>query len=76
MGSVPNVDLSLKEMPENWAGAARDRAADRLAGYLAGAIHAQPEEADKCRWCEFQGACRVEQPAEMPTLVMIEGAGV
>jgi ATP-dependent helicase/DNAse subunit B len=75
-GSVPNVDLSLKEMPENWAGAARDRAADRLAGYLAGAIHAQPEEADKCRWCEFQGACRVEQPAEMPTLVMIEGAGV
>jgi len=75
-GRVPGTTLIYEEIPENWAEDARQRTAERLAGYLAGAIHAQPEEVDKCRWCDFQGACRVEQAVELPALVMIEGAGV
>ena len=35
---------------------------------LDGEVHAHPEQADECRWCDFANACRVE------TLVGIEKA--
>jgi ATP-dependent helicase/DNAse subunit B len=69
-GKVPGADLDLRPMPENWANDARARTVERLAGFLRGEVHARPEEADQCRWCELKHACRVEQQA----VVMIEGA--
>jgi hypothetical protein len=57
-------------MPPNWANDARTRTVERLSGFLRGEVHARPEEAEQCRWCDFNNACRVEQQA----LVMIESA--
>jgi ATP-dependent helicase/DNAse subunit B len=71
-GHVPRTDIEREPIPENWENEARERTAQRLDGFLAGAVYPQPEEPDKCRWCDYQGACRVEQTA----LVMIEGAHV
>lgn len=70
-GKIPGADIALQPMPENWANDARVRTIERLAGFLRGEVHARPEEAEQCRWCEFQTACRVEQQ----TVVMIEGHG-
>ncbi|MGA2715730.1 MAG: PD-(D/E)XK nuclease family protein [Bryobacteraceae bacterium] len=70
-GKIPGTDIELQPMPENWADDARARTIERLAGFLRGEVHARPEEADQCRWCELRNACRVEQQA----VVMIEGHG-
>jgi len=67
-GRIPGADVPLLPMPENWTAAAKTRTIERLSGFLGGDVHAHPEEADKCRWCDFKAACRVE------TLVEIEKA--
>ncbi|MDQ1471205.1 MAG: hypothetical protein QOJ99_2685, partial [Bryobacterales bacterium] len=59
------------EIPANWMEDARARSVERLSGFLAGALHAEPAEEDGCRWCDYKEACRVEQ---RQVLVMIEGA--
>ncbi len=69
-GKIPGFDLDLKPMPENWADDAKARTIERLSGFLAGQVHAHPEESEQCRWCDFAAACRIEQPA----LVVIEHA--
>ncbi|HYA15962.1 MAG TPA: PD-(D/E)XK nuclease family protein [Bryobacteraceae bacterium] len=70
-GRIPGSSVELKEMPADWAIAARDRIADRLAGYLhRGSVAAQPEEPAECRYCDFRHACRV---GEQPALVRIAG---
>ncbi len=69
-GKIPCTDIELQPMPENWAEDARARTIERLAGFLRGDVHARPEEAEQCRWCDFRNACRVEQQA----LIGIEGA--
>jgi ATP-dependent helicase/DNAse subunit B len=69
-GKIPGTDIELQPMPENWADDARARTIERLAGFLRGDVHARPEEAEQCRFCEFRNACRVEQQA----LIGIEGA--
>jgi RecB family exonuclease len=71
-GHVPGTTLTYEEIPPNWETGARERAAEQLAAYLAGAIHPRPEEPEKCRWCDYQHACRIE----VQSLVRIEGAGV
>src|SRR5262249_32038177 len=43
-GAVPGVDLNLKEMPARWIEEARERAIDRVADFLGGAIHPDPSE--------------------------------
>ena len=68
-GRIPGTDIEFTPMPENWTGEARARTIERLSGFLAGNVQAQPEEVERCRWCDFVSACRVEQQ----TLVMIEG---
>jgi ATP-dependent helicase/DNAse subunit B len=60
-GKIPGTDLAYTPMPENWTSDARTRTIDRLASFLQGEVHAHPEEAELCRWCEFVGACRIEQ---------------
>jgi hypothetical protein len=58
-------------MPADWATAARERTIQRLASILdAGIVTAHPENAEECRWCDYAGACRVEQAA----LIQIAGA--
>jgi len=70
-GKIPGYPLDdLHPMPENWTTEAKARTVERLAGFLAGQVHAHPEETDQCRWCDYQAACRVEQQ----TLVTIGGA--
>jgi ATP-dependent helicase/DNAse subunit B len=70
-GKIPGYDLDdLQPMPPNWTTEARARTVERLSGFLAGQVHAHPEEAEQCRWCDFAAACRVEQTA----LVSIGGA--
>jgi ATP-dependent helicase/nuclease subunit B len=71
-GEVPNADLGLNPMPENWIDDAKARTIDRISDFLTGAIHAEPTERDECRWCDFKEACRYTEQRE---LVMIEGAG-
>jgi ATP-dependent helicase/DNAse subunit B len=73
-GSIPGTDLEFQPMPPNWAEDARIRTIERLSGFLRGEVHAHPEEAEYCRWCDYRNACRVEQYGEQQTLVMIEGA--
>jgi len=68
-GRIPGTDLEFQPMPPNWAEDARIRTIERLSGFLGGAVHARPEEAEPCRWCDYRHACRVEE-----TLVTIEGA--
>jgi ATP-dependent helicase/DNAse subunit B len=71
-GKIPGYELDdLQPMPANWATDAKARTVERLAGFLAGQVHAHPEEAEQCRWCDFAAACRVEQQ----TLVTIGAAG-
>jgi RecB family exonuclease len=70
-GHVPGAPLELRPMPENWAEDAKARAVERISGFLAGEIHAQPVERGPCRWCDFVSACRF---GERAGLVMIEGA--
>ncbi|MGD1069186.1 MAG: PD-(D/E)XK nuclease family protein [Bryobacteraceae bacterium] len=60
-GAVPGADLELLEMPPRWMEDARDRSIARLADFLSGAIQPAPAEPDQCKWCDFKGACRVEQ---------------
>jgi ATP-dependent helicase/DNAse subunit B len=67
-GKIPGADVPLEPMPDNWANDAKARTIERLSGFLAGAVHAHPEETEQCRWCEFGDTCRVE------TLVEIERA--
>jgi ATP-dependent helicase/DNAse subunit B len=64
-GNVPGAGAieGLQPMPENWANDAKIRTIERLSGFLAGQVHAHPEEEDQCRWCDFRNACRVEQGA-------------
>ncbi|HWF08411.1 MAG TPA: PD-(D/E)XK nuclease family protein [Bryobacteraceae bacterium] len=70
-GKIPGYDLDeLQPMPANWTTEARARTVERLSGFLAGQVHAHPEEAEQCRWCDLAAACRVEQAA----LVSIGGA--
>jgi ATP-dependent helicase/DNAse subunit B len=57
-GSVPGVELGLAPIPPGWIENARERAIERLGSLLSGAIHADPVEVDKCRWCDFVHACR------------------
>ena len=71
-GEVPNADLGLKPMPENWIEDAKARTVERITDFLSGAIQADPAERDECRWCDFAQACRYTEKRE---LVMIEGAG-
>jgi ATP-dependent helicase/DNAse subunit B len=65
-GTIPGSDVPLEPMPENWTTDAKARTIARLSGFLGGEVHAHPEEAEQCRWCDFAAACRVE------TLVGIE----
>jgi ATP-dependent helicase/DNAse subunit B len=67
-GKIPGADVPLLPMPENWTTDAKTRTIERLSGFLAGEVHAHPEEAELCQWCDFKAACRVE------TLVEIEKA--
>jgi ATP-dependent helicase/DNAse subunit B len=69
-GAIPDYDAKLEPIPENWSAEARARAVARLSDYLAGAVEARPENPDACRWCDFNGACRVE---ERDALVQIAG---
>ena len=56
-------------MPADWAISARDRIVARLDSFLhQGSVVAQPEDPAQCVWCDFAGACRVEQ---LPALVQI-----
>jgi ATP-dependent helicase/DNAse subunit B len=71
-GEVPGADLNLKPIPERWIEDAKERTVERLAGFLAGEIHAAPTEREHCRWCDYAAACRIE---EREALVMIEGTG-
>jgi RecB family exonuclease len=57
-GSVPGVELGLAPIPPDWIESARERAIRRLGSFLSGAVHADPVEVDKCRWCEYVHACR------------------
>ncbi len=70
-GAVPEADLGLKPIPENWIEDARERSIERLTNFLAGAVQAEPAEPDTCKWCEFVNACRVE---EKQALVQVGGA--
>jgi ATP-dependent helicase/DNAse subunit B len=65
-GKIPGTGLEFQPIPENWTTDARARTIARLSGFLGGEVHAHPEEAEQCRWCDFAAACRVE------TLVEIE----
>lgn len=71
-GEIPGADIELQPIPERWMEDARDRTLERLTGYLAGAVRAEPADRGYCRWCDFSAACRYE---EREALVMIEGAG-
>jgi ATP-dependent helicase/DNAse subunit B len=73
-GRIPGTDLEFQPMPPNWAEDARIRTIERLSGFLRGEVHAHPEEAEQCRWCDYRHACRVDQQAEQEALVVIEGA--
>jgi ATP-dependent helicase/DNAse subunit B len=67
-GEIPGSDVKdaeLQPMPENWTTDAKARTIERLSGFLAGQVHAHPEEAEPCRWCDFKAACRVETLAEI-----------
>ena len=76
-GRVPGTAIVYEEIPQNWADGARELASAHLDQYLSGAVHPHPEEPGKCRWCDFKGACRVEQKeTENAELIMIGGAGV
>jgi ATP-dependent helicase/DNAse subunit B len=70
-GEVPGSGLELNAIPPNWMEDARERSVERLTGFLAGALHAEPAEEDSCRWCDYKETCRVEQ---RQALVMIESA--
>ena len=70
-GEVPGADFDLKPIPERWIEDARDRTVERLSGFLAGEIQAEPADRSNCRWCDFAAACRYEERA---ALVRIEGA--
>jgi hypothetical protein len=67
-GKIPGTNLVYDPMPENWTANAKARTIERLSGFLAGDVHAHPEEAEQCQWCDFKAVCRVE------TLVEIEKA--
>jgi ATP-dependent helicase/DNAse subunit B len=67
-GKIPGTDMVFEPMPENWTTDAKARTVERLSGFLTGEVHAHPEEAELCQWCDFKAACRVE------TLVEIEKA--
>ena len=58
-GEVPGAKLDLKPIPPNWIEDARDRSIVRLESFLGGDVHAEPTEADSCRWCDFRHACRI-----------------
>lgn len=63
-GRIPGSDEEFIPIPANWMEDARDRIVTRLGDYLTGSVHAQPEESEACRWCDYASACRVElQPA-------------
>ena len=65
-GAVPGANVeNLKPIPENWTTDARTRIVERLSGFLAGEVYAQPEYADECRWCDFKAACRIERQVEI-----------
>jgi len=67
-GKIPGTDRVYDPIPENWTIDAKARTIERLSSFLAGEVHAHPEEAELCQWCDFKAACRVE------TLVEIEKA--
>ncbi|MDE3198541.1 MAG: PD-(D/E)XK nuclease family protein, partial [Acidobacteriota bacterium] len=69
-GEVPNADLGLKPMPENWIDDAKNRTVDRISDFLSGAIQAEPTVPQDCRWCDFKNACRYTERRER---VMTEG---
>ncbi|MEP6714955.1 MAG: PD-(D/E)XK nuclease family protein [Terriglobia bacterium] len=64
-GAVPGVELGLEPMPPRWMEDARDRAVERLGSLLSGAIQADPLEPEKCRWCDFAGACHYTREAAL-----------
>jgi ATP-dependent helicase/DNAse subunit B len=71
-GVVPGSDIELQPIPERWMEDAKERTVERLTGFLAGEVRAEPVDRSQCRWCDFAAACRYE---EREALVMIEGAG-
>jgi len=71
-GAVPGADFELNEMPADWIETARERSIARLAGFLAGDVHPEPNAADDCLWCDYRNVCRVEATAE---LIQIGAAG-
>jgi ATP-dependent helicase/DNAse subunit B len=60
-GLIPGSNLELAPMPPDWIESARERTIARLAGFLAGDVHAEPAHKDNCKYCDFKHACRVEQ---------------
>jgi ATP-dependent helicase/DNAse subunit B len=67
-GEIPGVKLDLNPMPENWANDAKARTIERLSGFLTGRVEAHPEEAEQCRWCDYNAACRVNETKELVTI--------
>ena len=73
-GRIPDVEEQWKEIPQDWEADARARTIERLTEFLHGAVKAQPEEKEQCRWCDFINACRVEQPVLVSITAAVEGA--
>ncbi len=70
-GHIPGANDEFLPIPANWMEDARDNIVTRLGGYLAGDVQVLPEETEGCRWCDFKGACRIEQQPETITLETI-----
>ena len=69
-GAIPNSNIELSPIPNNWMADAKARIVERLTSFLGGSVGAQPEDTEDCVWCDYRDACRIEQQ----TLVQI-GAG-
>lgn len=70
-GAVPNAELELLPIPEDWIENARAQAVERVEGLLSGHIEAKATEESECRFCDFRGACHMN---EEKILIQIEGA--
>src|SRR5262249_12051749 len=51
--------------PENWLAAARERALRIVQEIRSGRIEAMPADVEKCRYCDYRDACRVDVAQEM-----------
>ncbi|HEY4087114.1 MAG TPA: PD-(D/E)XK nuclease family protein [Bryobacteraceae bacterium] len=72
-GAVPGADFELNEMPADWIESARERSIARLQNFLAGDVHPEPHAADDCVWCDYKGACRIEQTTELIQIGAVGG---